>query len=522
MCAASRGHVVSGDGAPARATPLVGLLVAFALTRLAVWWLYAPGIGSGDETQYVRVAQSLLEHGLSGYLDPPYRLELVPDFYPYFHGHRSLPDGQYNPVFWDPLYPAVLAAVSATLGPSFDVVRALQVVLSALTMLLGMRVVRDVFPGDRRAETFFGVLFVANLAFAGYATKLLGETIDALLMTALFWLALRLGRDRLRDSIALGLLLGVYVSLKSYWLQLLPFYVAFAWWARARCSDDVVPAPRQWLHAAATVAAVALVLAPTFVRNHNVAGLPFAISTKASWNFWKDNNNFRIENHAWRQPTLRIRSWLKPYYETGSAEAVSPLLENVYDDPREPARPPCDVTLVELGSCERNRAIAFAFEDPPRFVRRALQKNLNVWSPNSYIFNRAEAGPWAWHQNFRVEVPEPLRWLLQLAVMAVYIAVMLGCFLAVALPVRSRGDAVVRALLALCIAALVFVVVPVGHGLTRFRLPYMVPLTMLAALGFANTREALAQPRVRLVFPAVLTALFVIVCTLRLPTLLAP
>lgn len=520
----NRARLVIDRSSPG-ARKVVAILAVFAITRLVVWWLYDPGVGRGDETQYLRIAESIATHGASGYLDPGYRLERVPGFYPYFHGHKSLPDGQFNPIFWDPLYPLFLAISSFVFGPSPAAVRALQLLISAATLLLGISIVRELFPRNPQASKTFGWLFVAFLPFAGYVTKLLGETLDAFFLTLMIWLMIRLGADRLRHSFSLGLLLGCYVSLKSYWFQLLPLLMAFAWWARARTAPAPVTTTRQLLHAVLVVSGCALLLTPTFVRNHNIGDVSFTVSTKSSWNFWKDNNNFLVENHNWRAPGLKIRSWLKPYYESGNVDQVSRLLEGVYYDPSQPVRPPCDVPLPELTACERDRAVAFFIEDPLRFIRRALEKNLNLWSPNSYVFNRAPPGNWAWNQNLRIELPTVVRYALQIWGIAAYLLVMFASFIGFASQAQSPRDQVTRALVALCIGCLIFIVVAVGHGLTRFRLPYMVPLAMYAALGLSVARRTFLEPEGRtrrLLVAGGLSLLMLTVVFLRLPALLAP
>jgi hypothetical protein len=235
-----------------------------------------------------------------------------------------------------------------------------------------------------------------------------------------------------------------------------------------------------------------LVLAPTYLRNHNVSGGYWVLSTKAPWNFWKDNNNLKLVNHDWRQPTVRVHAWLKAYYELGSAAQASALLSGVHYDESNPiVRPPCDGLLDEMGSCERRNAIAYILEDPVRFLKRAIHKNASLWSPNNYIFNRAPPGHVAWNQNFRVELPTFIRYGLQMWVMFLYLAVMLAFFLGITAKPTNERQRYAAAFVSLCLLFLVFVVVSAGHGITRFRLPFMLPISMFAVLGFARARALL-------------------------------
>ena len=78
------------------------IVVAFLVVRLLVLALHEPEIVWGDQLQYIRIANSNLEHGWLDYLDPGFVLE-AGRYYPYFKNSPDLPDGKFNPIFWDPL-----------------------------------------------------------------------------------------------------------------------------------------------------------------------------------------------------------------------------------------------------------------------------------------------------------------------------------------------------------------------------------------------------------------------------------
>jgi hypothetical protein len=266
------------------------------------------------------------------------------------------------------------------------------------------------------------------------------------------------------------------------------------------------------------------------VRNANLTGGTLLLSTKGSWNLWKDNNHFRIENHAWREQGVDVHEWLMNYSRLGSADLVPTSLEGVYYDPDETnVRPPCDTSLDELTACERKNAIAFMLEDPLRFAKRALEKNANLWSPNNFIFNRAPPGKWGWMQNYRIELPTPVRYLLQIWVILCYGAAMLLFFAGITIPGESGVHRIVRAFVALVLLYVICVVVPWGHGENRYRLPYMVPILMFSVLGALRGRAVLSQlarpspgRAGRAAALAVLVALFLALNLSRLPALLAP
>jgi len=471
---------------------LVWVAAAFVVTRLAVLALFDPEIHRGDQAQYLRVAGSLSDWGVAGYLNPDYQV-VRGDYYPYFRGDASEPDGSYNPLFWDPLYPLFVAVVLAIAGPSTLAIHWTQILLSFATLCIGMSALRRMFPDHDRVPIAFGWLFVAYLPLAGFTTKIMAETLDAFLLTSLVWAATRLPGGALRAGLIFGLILGTYASIKSYFFQMMPLVVGLiglAYWqertGEAFAARSKYVAPRLILIVLATLT----VLAPTWIRTSNLTGGVALISTKGPWNFWKDNNNFQLVQHDWREPNVKVHNWLEQYYVSGSEALVSPYLKRVYADETNPiARPPCTVPLAELAACERNRAIVWALEDPLRFASRAIRKVANLWSPNNYIFNRAPRGNLAWHQNYRIELPDTLRWLLQFWVIGTYIFCGVAFFAALALPVQSSADRYARGLAVLCLTFLTLVVVPVGHGVSRFRLPFMLPVLMYAALAVVRRAE---------------------------------
>jgi len=515
-----------GRRSASRAWPIV---VAFLVTRLLVLALYAPEIVWGDQLQYIRVADSNLDHGWLNYLNPGFELE-AGRYYPYFKSSPSLPDGRFNPIFWDPLYPFFISVVYELAGPSNGAVRVAQLLLSLFTLLLGMNIVARMFPDLRRAPEAFGWFFVAYLPFAGFVTKLYAETLDAFLLTCLLWMLARLPKLAARGFLALGVFLGLYVSIKSYFLPLIPLIFGLLWWMLQRADGAHCARRVQVSRLLAALVGIVIVLAPTYVRNYNLTGGALLLSTKGSWNLWKDNNHFRIENHAWREPGVEVHEWLSAYYRLGSADLVPTTLEGVYYDPTETRiRPPCNTTLDELIACERRNAIAFMLANPLRFAKRALEKNGNLWSPNNVIFNRAPPGERGWMQNYRVDLPTPVRYLLQIWVISCYVVAMLLFFVGIAARSGSDPHRIVRAFVALVLLYLSFVVIPWGHGESRYRLPYMVPILMFSVLGALRWRSVLAQfarPTIAstsgAAFLVVLVVLFLALNASRLPVLLAP
>ena len=503
----------------------IGILLVFASTRLVVASLYTLDPGSGDQVQYVRSATSILDHGWHAYFDPGFALQ-PGDSYPYVSGEVALPDGRYNPIFWDPLYPLFLAAVFTLFGPSLAAVVIVQLAISLATLLIGIDTVRRMFPEHARAPAWFGWMFVAYLPLAGYATKILSETLDAFLLSAIVWVAVQLPRGTRRWFFAFGVVLGLYASIRSYCLTLVPVLLLWCAFLLVRSTPTRVSARAAAERVALASLGVALLLAPSYVRNHQITGGAWLLSTKGAWNLWKDNNHFPIENHDWRELGAMpvVNRWLQLYHDTGSAQRAS------RESGLELVRPPCRAPLPELYACEQKAALAYGLESPLRFARRALAKDANLWTPNDYIFNRAPSGPRAWHQNYRAELPVPLRYALQLWVIGSYLLAMMLCFLGITAPSPPGSPhRFVQGIVVAYLAFMTFVVTPWGHGVSRFRLPLVVPILMFAAIGLARVRTAgwsaaigPAQGCTAFAIRLALALALVAVCAVKLPVLLAP
>ncbi len=94
----------------------------------------------------------------------------------------------------------------------------------------------------------------------------------------------------------------------------------------------------------------------------------------------------------------------------------------------------------------------------------------------------------AWHQNYRIELPTAARYLLQIWVIVCYLLAMLAFFVGITAPSESVAHRFGRAFVILFLLFLTLVVVPWGHGVTRFRLAYMYPILMFAVLGLSGER----------------------------------
>lgn len=513
---------------------LAAIVLAFLVTRLVVTAVHDPEIHTGDQFEYVRVAQSIVAHGATGYFAPGFVIEKG-RYYPWYRGMARWPDGRYNPIFWDPLYPLFVASVFAVAGESLDAVRYVQIAVSLATLLLGMAVVRRLLPEQPRAPEFFGWLAVAYLPFAGYTTKIMPETLDGLLLVGLVWLITRLPGQRLLDHLLFGLAFGVYVQIRSYFMEFLPIVMlllAWLWWGelrRAGQSLDRGLLSRQFLALALVVVGFVAALAPTYVRNHHISGGHLVLSTKGNWNVWMDNNGFQLRGHDWRQSNGHVHKWTKAYYRRGDVDRVSKKLKHVYWDESNPAvRPPCDVAFEAMSGCERRNAIAWALEDLPRWVWRAALKNAATWSPNNYIFNRGPPGDFAWHQNYRVELSTFVRYVLQIYVMGLYVLVMVAGLWGLTAHASNEAQRYAAPFVLASILFLVFIVMPMGHGVSRFRLPFMWPISMFAVLGLMNRSELLralefesVAGRVRGGILVTLLTGFLIVVAVQVPRLLA-
>lgn len=180
-----------------------------------------------------------------------------------------------------PLYPLFLAAVYRVAGPDPQVVRVLQVLLSALTAALLFHGLWRRY-GTTVAGTAAGLWAIHPLA-ALVSGLLLTETLFNLLLAGIVALALKTrGTGRMGPALVLGLVGGLVSLTRSFFLGLAPFISV--WFAAG------APAGRRLALLAAGLVGLAVTVGPWTLRNFWVTGAFVPVQGNTGVMLWAGNN----------------------------------------------------------------------------------------------------------------------------------------------------------------------------------------------------------------------------------------
>jgi 4-amino-4-deoxy-L-arabinose transferase-like glycosyltransferase len=356
------------------------------------------------------------------------------------HGRGFSLDGQPT-ADTPPLYVVLLAGVYE-LTDSPAVVRIVQAALGGLSVLFLYMFATNVL-GHRR-----GLVAAALLATFPHAVYISGlhltENLFVVLVLAAAVVSRRLAvRPRVLTAVGLGGLLGLAALTRAVFVAFLPLVIL---WALGTWGWRQVQAYRL---SAAALAAAAAVLLPWLVRNHVVLGAALPVQANGGMVFWAANNPHADGGLVW--PTRS--TW----------QAGPPP-----DDGRYGWR--------SLSPGEENRlyvqtALAWIRSDPAAFGRLVLKKLGRL-----YGFSRAEDGR---------DLPAPR------AVRLVYGGVMAAAAAGVVSGLRWWRPL----LFVLLLAAFTNLTVVIFSGASRYLLPTVPALAILASVALVRAGEVLAQYR---------------------------
>jgi arylsulfatase A-like enzyme/4-amino-4-deoxy-L-arabinose transferase-like glycosyltransferase len=440
-----------------RRSVLAVVLVALVV-RLAALWAGSEARLVLDEQGYANRALALLEgQGVQGsyqswvlHDDPAIR----PVDYPQYPGAWQ-PPGQI----------AFMAAVMALPGGGLGLVKIAQVLLGALSVWLVYALGRA-WIGHREGllAAWICALYPNLVAFTHY---LWSETLFSfLLLAALFCLTRREDPPRLGDAALAGLLLGLAALTRAtlfYVLLVLPFWLA---WAHRR-------AWRPALAAGALVALVAtLVIVPWSLRNTRLHGGFVWIETNSSYNLWRGNGPDSFARRGdpalarYRPPFENVP--LAPVGSRAAGRLVAEAKRNLGKDR------PTDLEIVDYA---RSSAWEEIRAEPVRFLNRIPTRLFDMWNSTSFLIRHLDLGAYG-------DPPPALVSVLRLASAGAYLALLalaaVGAWLE-----RRRPET----WLILLLVGLWSGVSAVSFGLTRFRLPLMPLLAILAAAAVFQLRE---------------------------------
>ena len=216
----------------------------------------------------------------------PFALHLIHDAARYDAWARAIVSGvgfETGAFSQAPLYPYLVAAIYALLGPQPAAIVVLQVAMGIATVALVGRAAAHAFDEDAAAWSAWLCAFCGVLAF--YETKLLPAALAVLLVALLIERLQAADREVRPGAWAVaGLVAGAMALVNAASLLFLP--LGCAWIAMDRARSAAARTGR----AAAFVAAAAIVIAPVGVRNFRAGGGIVPVADNGGITFWQANN----------------------------------------------------------------------------------------------------------------------------------------------------------------------------------------------------------------------------------------
>jgi 4-amino-4-deoxy-L-arabinose transferase-like glycosyltransferase len=377
----------------------------------------------GDELQYVQLATSLVDgRGFAWATGEPTSLR-------------------------PPLYPALVAGIWKTTGTrSFQAVRAVQVVLSLVTMLLVFQIGRRAF--GPRAGAMAAALTFLYPDFIFLNSLILTESLFTLLVVAFVLLAVMLvERPTAATAAACGVALGLAALTRSVvWptpLLLCPLLLLLlgGTWRQRVAMPAVV------------LLGFLVVVAPWAARNTRLQGVITIVDTMGGMNLRMGNYEHTPEDRMWDAVSLTgEENWVHALAEDRAAGLVTePVTEGVKD------------------KWAQRRAIEYILANPGTTLRRSLIKFADFWGLERSFLAGVQQGLY-----------DPPRWFAGLAVVS-----MLVSYVAIALA-AAAGFWMTPPAWRIHVLLLLPVVVVTGlhsivFGHARYHLPLMPILAVYAS-----------------------------------------
>ena len=436
----------------------IGAILSLALAlRLGLLFLYPYARGFGDETH----------HYLNGVLISHFGTGLI--------GH------------WPPAYDAMLGATFKLFGPDPAAARALQVLLSVLTVWLVYRVAQIM--AGRSAARIAGVIAALDPTLIAYTQFFLSETLyTAILTAAVFVLHCRSDGPGRRELVLSGLLFGLSALTRSLVLWFFPIWIVWEW-ARGR--------PQKAREAALVLCVAAAVVLPWTLRNAAKYGDFLMVDSTLgrtaylSYSMTPDRSSPGRDLGYDRRHQERER----PECDSSPVPGLEPLppaselIELIPEEGRqiaigdrrlerklEIARQRAIVDLPAYQRCEIANAAAFATRNPAFVVRLVASNFYNFWGPNSFLLRAVHGDLYA-----RGPLAASHYGIFKILVVASTVPIVIAALLALG---RRPWPPLMEWIVLFIAFYSAIHMLSIGHS--RYRLPIMVLLIATSATWFVR------------------------------------
>jgi len=430
------------------------LVLASLGVRAGALWLGRDAQPWNDQVTYVQRAEDLLDgKGYTGSYQSWVKHK----------GERQLATlPRYLGAYQAPGYPAFIALVMKLCGREELWVKLAQVLLGAATTWFVFALGRDAF--SARAGLIAGWFHALDPTFVAFTHFLFTETLFVFLFTAGLWLWMRRSELSWARAIACGLLFAAAAYVKSSVLYLLPCFAAWLVWRERE----------RWQAAARFVAIAAatwiVCVAPWAIRNTRLHETFVLIDSSGPYNLWRGNQpnayQRRRSGADWNvrfDPPFEVFS-IAPVSEVGGRTLVDAAREMFdVDEPSD----------AQVMAAAQRSAVEYAFGDLGWTLNRAWYKVVDLWNPTSFVMRHLSKNGYGEVSPFVVST---LSWACVLSYLLTW---------CLALPSLWKHCRTAFGGMTLLLIYYYTAIHAVSFGLTRFRLPVMPVVMVLAGVTLA-------------------------------------
>ncbi|GJM23741.1 MAG: hypothetical protein DHS20C16_01560 [Phycisphaerae bacterium] len=429
------------------------ILTAFG-TRLFALFASADIAPLFDEKNYLLRAEHLLNgDGFVG----SYQSWVRHDESPYI---ADLP--QYKGTYQPPFYAVFVAAIFSISGHSVLAVKFAQTVLGTLTVLMVYWIARSWF--NQKAGLIAAAYCAVYPNLIAFTHYLWTETLFTfLILLAIGFLTTREGLPSRKRCVAAGCTLAIASLTRAAILYFAPFLLAWLVVSHARDRSRAIG------RSALVGLALLAILAPWIVRNYQVHDALVLVDTNGPYNVWRGNAGKKTFKRRPHEPSF---SYDAPFQSI----PLLPVRENREPELIELARKqhnvkwPTDLQVTETASKEAIKSIR---SDLSYFAYAGCIKLIDMWNPTSFLIRHFRLGRYG-------PVNPTIRRTIEWSAIITYVCAMLFAFPGLLLHLRNRHTWLIVMMVGYFCA-----IHAIAFGLTRFRLPLMPFIIMLAAAGIA-------------------------------------
>ena len=417
-------------------------ILSYLIIRVILFFNYNPEYIGGDAYSYEKMALSR-QFTLNEYFKiSKEKKEKINNYqfkniYPY----SDLNDVEH----WEPGYP-IFIKIIYKLKKNRNLIRIIQHAFIILSLLIWWHILKAYC----KNKYHFIILFIILLHpfYVAFPQLLYTEVLDTLLIS-LFYLFYMKNYKTKFHYFAWGLIIGYYTLSETYILPLTIIFIFYYLLKMKSIKNKLI-----------LTSSFIIILIPTFYHNYIHTGGGILLSTKNSNNFWMSNNNIKIMNFD-----MNEIGW--------------PLPKDYYSSPQkyQNIRPPCKVEYKEQTRCEAINAIDFALSEPFNFLKRILIKYTNLWSPNLFPFN------YGFNLN-ALKLKETTSKMIHNSFVFFEIALIVSFFISISYLISIPLDRLTRTILTHF--GYFHVIVSFGHGMVRYRLGYMILISVILYITFSK------------------------------------